>query len=219
MIDEGECTSVDVKETTHKTYHPEANKIAILDAAEELFAEKGFEATSIQEISSRAGVSRGTPGYFFGSKEKLYQAMLERAFQIPTDLVVRVRDRAVRPGARARDVMSEAIDGYIDWLATHPQIIRIIGWEELNGARYLGELPGFLSLLQDLLASLHEELGWQGDARQFVVDLIALCYFPLAYRQTLRSLIPAIHTPDFLAQRKQHVIHQLLGEDDSSITS
>lgn len=200
-------------ETMRKVYNPEASKKAILDAAEELFAEKGFEAASIQEISSRAGVSRGTPGYFFGSKEKLYQAVLERALKIPTDLVARVRERGVQPGVRARDVMGEAISGYIDWLANHPQLIRIIGWEELNGGRYLGELPGFLSLLQDLLASLSEELGWTGDARQFVLDLIALCYFPLAYTQTLKSLDFNAHDPHFLAQRKQHVIRQLLGED------
>lgn len=201
------------RETTPKTYHAEANKKAILDAAEELFAEKGFEAASIQEISSRAGVSRGTPGYFFGSKDKLYQAVLERALQIPADLVARVRERGVQPGVKAREVMSEAIGGYIDWLATHPRIVRIIGWEELNGGRYLGELPGFLSLLQDLLESLSEELGWTGDAREFVLDLIALCYFPLAYTQTLKSLDFDAHDLHFLAQRKQHVIRQLLGED------
>ncbi|MGH2494887.1 MAG: TetR family transcriptional regulator [Ktedonobacteraceae bacterium] len=204
------------RERTRKTYHPEASKKAILDAAEELFAEKGFEAASIQEISTRAAVSRGTPGYFFGSKEKLYQAVLERALQIPTDLVVRVRERGVQPGVTAREVMGEAIGGYIDWLAAHPQIIRIIGWEELNGGRYLGDLPGLLSLLQNLLASLSEELGWTGDARQFVLDLIALCYFPLAYTQTLKSLDFDAHDPHFLAQRKQHVIRQLLGEDQKA---
>lgn len=207
---------MDEKETTRKTYNAEASKKSILDAAEELFAEKGFEATSIQEISAHAGVSRGTPGYFFGSKEKLYQAVLERAFQIPTILVARVREQAAQSGASARDIMREAIDGYLDYLATHPQVVRIIGWEELNGGRYLGELPGFLALLREMLTSLRAELGWKGDARQFVIDLIALCYFPMAYTQTLKSLDLNIHDPEFLAQRKQHVLRQLLGEGDQS---
>ncbi len=206
------------RETTHKTYHPEASKKAILDTAEELFAEKGYDGVSIQQISAQAGVSRGTPGYFFGSKEKLYQAMLERALQIPVALVERVREQAVQPGARPRDVMRQAIEGYIDFLAAHPHIIRIISWEELSSGRYLGELPSFLSLLQSLLASLSEELGWKGDARQLVLDVIALCYFPFAYTQTLRPLGLNVRDPDFLVQRKQHVIRQVLGEEDEAST-
>lgn len=199
---------------TRKAEAAEASKRIILDAAEALFAEKGFEATSLQEISSRAGVARGLPGYFFGSKALLYRAVLERALQIPTDLVARMREQTTQPAGSARDVVGEAISSYIDWLAAHPQIVRIIGWEELSGGRYLGELPGFIALLQDILGALSQDLGWKGDPRQFVVDLIALCYFPFAYTQTLKSLDLNIHDSDFLAQRKQHVIRQLLGKAD-----
>lgn len=198
---------------TRKAEAAEKSKSAILDAAEALFAEKGFEAASLQEISSRAGVARGLPGYFFGSKEHLYQAVLERALQIPSDLVARVREEAIKSSADLRDVTAEAISGYIDWLAEHPQIIRIISWEELNGGRYLGELPGFLALLHDLLDALGKDLKWQGDTRQFVLDLIALCYFPMAYTLTLKSLGLSFHDPSFLAQRKRHIIQQLLGSD------
>ena len=57
---------------------PERTRRAVLDAAEALFAAKGFAATSLQEIADRAGVSRGTPSYFFATKERLYQAVLDR---------------------------------------------------------------------------------------------------------------------------------------------
>src|SRR5438445_889041 len=53
---------------------------AILDAAETLFAERGFEAVSLQQIGDAAGLSRGTPNYFFGSKQDLYVTVLERVF-------------------------------------------------------------------------------------------------------------------------------------------
>ena len=53
---------------------------AILDAAETLFAQRGFEAVSLQEIGDAAGLSRGTPNYFFGSKQDLYVAVLEHVF-------------------------------------------------------------------------------------------------------------------------------------------
>ncbi len=68
------------------------------------------------------------------------------------------------------------------------------------------------------LASLSEELGWKGDARQLVLDVIALCYFPFAYTQTLRPLGLNVRDPDFLVQRKQHVIRQVLGEEDEAST-
>ena len=56
----------------------ERTRAAILDAAERLFAEQGYDATSLTEVGAAAGVSRGTPGYFFGTKAELYQAVLDR---------------------------------------------------------------------------------------------------------------------------------------------
>ena len=53
---------------------------AILDAAERLFAEKGYESTSLKKIAEVAGLSRNTPAHFFGSKEGLYGVVLDRVF-------------------------------------------------------------------------------------------------------------------------------------------
>lgn len=48
---------------------------AILQVAESLIAEKGFEATSIREISKRANINLAMVSYYFGSKEKLLEAL------------------------------------------------------------------------------------------------------------------------------------------------
>ena len=61
--------------------NPARTRAAILDAAEKLFAQKGFDATSLNEVGLASGVSRGTPGYFFGSKAELYQAVLDRSLR------------------------------------------------------------------------------------------------------------------------------------------
>lgn len=50
----------------------------ILDAAEELFAEKGFDKTSFVDISSRSGISRGSIPWHFKNKDGLLIAVLER---------------------------------------------------------------------------------------------------------------------------------------------
>src|SRR5438105_5692548 len=57
---------------------PSATKARILDAAEALFVEHGFEATSLRRITAAAGVNLAAVNYHFGSKEELFQAVLTR---------------------------------------------------------------------------------------------------------------------------------------------
>jgi AcrR family transcriptional regulator len=53
-------------------------KTRILDAAERLFVEHGFEATSLRQLTTAAGVNLAAVNYHFGSKEELFQAVLTR---------------------------------------------------------------------------------------------------------------------------------------------
>lgn len=57
---------------------PDKTRKAILDAAERLFAEKGFEGASVRRITSDAGVNIAAANYHFGSKEDLLRAALAR---------------------------------------------------------------------------------------------------------------------------------------------
>ena|SRR5438067_3427201 len=55
-----------------------ATKSRILDAAEALFMEHGFEATSLRQITAAANVNLAAVHYHFGSKEELFEAVLRR---------------------------------------------------------------------------------------------------------------------------------------------
>lgn len=57
----------------------EARRRAMLDAAAELFAEKGFEGTSLSDIIARSGGSRATLYEMFGGKEGLFEAMIDES--------------------------------------------------------------------------------------------------------------------------------------------
>ena len=59
---------------------PKATKELILDAAEGLFADFGFQATSLRDITGAAGVNLASVNYHFGSKDALLTALLERHF-------------------------------------------------------------------------------------------------------------------------------------------
>lgn len=77
-------------------------KSRIIDAAEQLFMEHGFEATSLRSLTAAAGVNLAAVNYHFGSKEELFQAVLTRRLdpmnQERIDLLERLeREAGERP--------------------------------------------------------------------------------------------------------------------------
>src|SRR5882724_9695348 len=65
----------------------------ILDAAEALFMEHGFEATSLRAITTAASVNLAAVNYHFGSKEELFQAVLTRRLDPMNQARVALLDR------------------------------------------------------------------------------------------------------------------------------
>ncbi len=76
-------------------------KERILDAAEALFMEHGFEATSLRSITAAADVNLAAVNYHFGSKEELFQAVLTRRLDPMNQRRARAAD-ALRGAKRRR---------------------------------------------------------------------------------------------------------------------
>src|SRR5262249_37656180 len=70
---------------TARTLMTDATQQRLLDAAEEVFAEKGFKAASIPDISKKAGANVAAINYYFGDKERLYIAAVKYAHRGCTD--------------------------------------------------------------------------------------------------------------------------------------
>lgn len=75
----------------------EERKQEILDAAERLFASKGFDNTSISDILEETGIARGTLYYHFKSKEELLDAVIERMIEGMTARAKEIADRREIP--------------------------------------------------------------------------------------------------------------------------
>lgn len=71
-------------------------KTRILDAAEALFMEHGFEATSLRSLTSAAGVNLAAVHYHFGSKEELFQAVLTRRLDPMNQERIRLLEKVER---------------------------------------------------------------------------------------------------------------------------
>ena len=199
--------------TVERERNPVRSRAAILDAAEKLFAEKGYDATSLSEVGAAAGVSRGTPGYFFGSKQDLYDAVLERCYEEVRQAVRAGRARALASQQPPEAILAGAVSDYFDFLAARPNFIRLIERLALSGGGApVGE---HLSAGQEALAAISAELGLDdapsGDAAQLLLSIIALCWFHLIHAQTVAPAVGvSLEEPADLERRKRHVVGLVL---------
>jgi TetR/AcrR family transcriptional regulator, regulator of cefoperazone and chloramphenicol sensitivity len=73
------------QETSKKV--PADARSRLLQAAEEVFAEKGYDAASVREICSKANANVAAINYYFGDKERLYLEVLKNAHECSLDTV------------------------------------------------------------------------------------------------------------------------------------
>jgi TetR/AcrR family transcriptional regulator len=194
---------------------PDRSRESILDAAEYLFATKGYEETSLQEIGQQAGVSRGTPNYFFGTKEQLYGAVLDRVMLAEHEAIARMQSQTATGDSSPEAIFAQGISDYLDFLLTHPHFIHLLEREALNNARFLHERSAYLAVLKEGLGLMQAGVTLANvrpvDPMQLLLSIIALCWFPIAHEQTFLHPL-GIETGDtaFWESRKQHIIDLIL---------
>jgi TetR/AcrR family transcriptional regulator len=188
----------------------------ILRAAERLFADRGFERTSLSQVGEAAGVSRATPGYFFGSKAELYRAVIERSFEEVRDAVRRGRERALESGQAPEVVLAGAVSDYVDFIAARPYFVKLIERDALSDQPVLDAMPLGIAVGRDMVDALTQELALvdvdPDDVAHLLFSLLALTWFPHIHGQALSRVIGLdAENPAFLAARKRHVTELFLG--------
>ena len=118
------------KEEAQETRH------AILDAAERVFQEHGVSRTSLAEIATAAGVTRGAIYWHFKNKADLFDAMIERVFDpLEAKLAEVLAQEAQDPLRMLRDLAVY----FLERVAAEPQYLRVleISWHKCE---YVGEM-------------------------------------------------------------------------------
>ena len=186
----------------------ERSRSAILDAAETLFAQDGFDAVTLAQVGAAAGVSRGTPGYFFGTKEALYRLVVERAATTLRMLAetLRVRDAA---GARApAAVVADTVDAFLGLLTTRRSLVRLLD-------REAGVVEGEPHV--DALRIAFAGLGPQAD--RVALTALAMCWFPLSHPGAARALGVDPDSPEFVEVWRTHVLATLVLGDAPAVAA
>ncbi|HRP33565.1 MAG TPA: TetR family transcriptional regulator [Agriterribacter sp.] len=86
-------------------------RVHILDVAEQLFSERGFDGTSVRDIAGQAGVNLAMISYYFGSKEKLLVALIAHRSSYTHGILEELnRDDKLSPW----DKIERLVDLYVD---------------------------------------------------------------------------------------------------------
>ncbi|OBK63267.1 hypothetical protein A5653_25445, partial [Mycobacterium colombiense] len=99
---------------TFRRLEPEQRREQLLDAASAMFAEKPYEDVLVEDIATRAGVSRASLYHYFPSKRDLYVAIFKRASQ---RLLARTHPD---PQLSLAEQLVSGLDAHIQFFADHP---------------------------------------------------------------------------------------------------
>ncbi|MCW8092205.1 TetR/AcrR family transcriptional regulator [Alteromonas sp. ASW11-130] len=148
-------------------------KVRILNAAEMLFAEQGFQQTSMRQITSQAEVNLASVNYHFGNKKNLIQSVLKRYFDDLMPLVECALNSAQNTSIRA--VLEKLIEPVMSLNELRPGGTEIFvkllghGYNETQGhlrrfimTHYGSTISKLTVLIQSCLPSVEdEELFWR----------------------------------------------------------
>jgi len=105
------------------TARAERVRAAILAAAEELFASKGFDATRITDVADAVQMTRAGLFYYFPDKESLFDAVLKGAFG---PLAERLEQILAKDGISIPQRIEQGLLAWIDTILTRPALARLI---------------------------------------------------------------------------------------------
>jgi AcrR family transcriptional regulator len=146
----------------------------LLDIGRALFAERGFEAASIEEIASRANVSKPVVYEHFGGKEGLYAVVVDREMSHLLDLVT-----SALTGGHPRELLEQAALALLSYIEDETDGFRIL----VRDSPVTSTTGNFSSLINDIASQVEHILAGEFKARGFETKLAGL------YSQALVGMV------------------------------
>ena len=172
---------------------PERTRAELLDVATEVFAESGYSGARVDEIAERTRTTKRMIYYYFGGKEGLYLAVLDRAYRGIRQAEQKLRVDHADPIEAIRRLAEVTFDHHID----NDDFIRLVSIENIHRGdfiRRLTDLPQLsapaTSLLDDILADGRTAGLFRTDVSALDVHLVisSYCVFQVANRYTFGYL-------------------------------
>lgn len=183
----------------------------IIETATRLFAKRGYDGVSVDEIVSQARVNKRMVYHYFDNKSGLYTAVLAAVFERMSGIELGVLADNPSP-----DIAIERIVfAYFEFLKKNPEFVSLLLWENLQGGRHLKDLSPFITkapILERLGPIIEEgiragKLRPDIDKRYMLIDLIGICLIHFSNRHTLsRTVGLNLEDPAVLDEGVRHAV-------------
>jgi AcrR family transcriptional regulator len=209
-----------------RTHNAKGTQEAILNAAEAVFAEHGFDGARFDAIAARAGYNKSLIGQYFGDKLGLYTEVNKRIDRDLSELGVRIlapllEDETIASDARRfRTFLQTVIGALFDYLLDHPRLTRIILWEQAEAWQtYTKIMAQFDTADVDQFKTLFARACSAGLLRSDVDPLIQLmmaqqtCWSYLSAIPLYQTLLPDedLSSAAALARARQFIVAFVVG--------
>ncbi|MEK0084621.1 TetR family transcriptional regulator [Geminicoccaceae bacterium SYSU G07066] len=198
-------------ETRSRKNDPERTKSDILAVATEEFAAHGLSGARVDEIALRTKTSKRMIYYYFGSKEGLYLAVLEKAYR---DI------RAIESSLHLEDMAPEAairrlVEFTFDYQDANPDFIRLVSIENIHNAEHVARSASIRSLNVSVIETIRAILQRGREQGVFRVEIdpidlhmliSAFCFFRVSNRHTFGAIFGRdLSAPELRARHKRMI--------------
>ena len=180
-LSSGAPTSLPIAGERRERADAARNRERVLRAARELFAERGVDVVTMEEIARRAGVAKGTVFHRFGDRSGLALALLDEHERAIQDAIVH-GEPPLGPGAPPLERLLALLDALLDLSERHGDLLYAAETSKAE-ARYR---TGAYEAWHQHVAVLLGELGVEGD-RDVVAHLVLAPLAAEGYRHLRRS--------------------------------
>ncbi|MGB3910645.1 MAG: TetR/AcrR family transcriptional regulator [Pseudolysinimonas sp.] len=171
----------------------ERTRAELLEVATTTFAESGYSGTRVDEIAERTRTTKRMIYYYFGGKEQLYLAVLEKAYRGIREAERKLGVGDLEPTEAVRRIAELTYDHHLN----HSEFIRLVTIENIHRGAFIRRLESLRELNQPALGLLDEVLERGRAAGLFRSDVDALdvhlvissyCFFQVANQYTFGYL-------------------------------
>ena len=181
----------------------------IISAAYMIFAERGFHGARTSEIAEAAGVNKALIHYYFETKEKLYQEVLEQIFSTISTKLNQVLEEEAEPYEK----IARVITTYFDFVSQNPEARRIILRELASeGGRLRDIMPRYIRSVfkkgkEIFEKGVREGVFYPADPYHLFINLVGLIGFYFGAAPILsRILEKDLLSKENIKERKKELL-------------